>query len=313
MAKKHKHDESKKGESKKVDSKQDKSKHDKSKHGKSKHDKSKHDKSKHDESKPGKSKPDESKLDDPIHDKPKHVRAEVISSAKKLEKMKDKERAEAKETKKSDLLHPLETVTNILLIRHGHTEATELGLLYSDAKMPLTTKGIAQSKAAAKLALNFKPDVIVTGSAVRVAQAAAPLAQTTGLKPVVVKGFEEWHVGTWEGRTYLDIKKNDPKQYAQWSADPVNNAPPGGESIDDLVQRIGKSLRHLILNEEFNGKNIAMVTHSGIIRSIIVQALDMPVSNFWRIAVPTGSLSRVNFSKNFATLQFSGLLPDSKP
>jgi len=257
------------------------------------------------------------KHDESHHHKAKHELSEVISSAEQIEKMQDKEKAETKEKEKDkdkgDLLHPLETVTNILLIRHGHTEATELGLLYSDAKMPLTAKGNKQSRSAAKWAVDFKPDVIVTGSAVRVAQAAEPLAELTGLKPVVVKGFEEWHVGEWEGRTYLDIKKNDPDQYHAWSADPVNNAPPGGESIGDLVQRIGKSLHHLILNDEFAGKKIAMVTHSGIIRSIIVQALDMPVSNFWRIAVPTGSISRVNFSKNFATLQFSGLVPESKP
>src|SRR5450631_1311039 len=94
----------------------------------------------------------------------------------------------------SEQLHPLETITSILLIRHGHTEATELGLLYSDPHMPLTEKGVAQSKLAAKWATRFKPDVILTGNARRVAQAAEPLAHLTGLTPIVTKGFEEWQV-----------------------------------------------------------------------------------------------------------------------
>jgi broad specificity phosphatase PhoE len=229
--------------------------------------------------------------------------------AKEKERERERESESKKELAKEEL-HPPETITNILLIRHGHTEATELGLLYSDATMPLTAKGMEQAKHAAKWAAHFKPEVILTGKALRVVQAAEPLAHVTGIKPTVIKGFEEWRVGKWEGRTYLDIKKNDPAQYEAWSADPVNNAPPEGESIDDLNQRIGKSLRQLIMSDEYCGKKIAMVTHSGIIRSIIVQALDMPVSNFWRIAVPTGSVSRVNFSKNFAILQFSGLVPD---
>jgi broad specificity phosphatase PhoE len=213
----------------------------------------------------------------------------------------------------SEELHPLETITNILLIRHGHTQATQLGLLYSDPHMPLTDKGVEQSKLAAKWAKSFHPDVILTGKALRVSQAAEPLAQLTGIIPTVIAGFEEWHVGKWEGRTYLDIKKNDPEQYHAWCADPVNNAPPGGESIDDLVQRIGKSLLSLVMSDEYGGKNIAMVTHSGIIRSIIVHALDMPTSNFWRLSVPTGSVSRVNFSKNFALLQYCGLVPEAAP
>jgi len=216
-----------------------------------------------------------------------------------------------KETKEEkEELHPLETVTNLLLVRHGHTEATQQGLLYSDAKMPMTEKGHAQAQAAAKWATKFKPDVIITGNALRVAESAKPLAELTGLTPTVVSGFEEWQVGEWEGRTYLDIKKNDPEQYHAWCADPTNNAPPGGESIDDLIVRIGHSLQQLLANDDYAGKNITMVTHSGIIRSILVHALDIPVNNFWRLAIPTGSISRVNFSKNFATLQFCGVLPD---
>jgi broad specificity phosphatase PhoE len=210
----------------------------------------------------------------------------------------------------SEELHPLEVVTSILLIRHGNTASTELGLLYSDPHVPLTDKGIEQSKHAAKWATRFKPDVILTGKALRVSQAAEPLAKLTGLTAKVIEGFEEWHVGEWEGRTYLDIKKRDPEHYKAWCADPVNNAPPGGESIDDLVHRIGKSLLALIKSDEYRGKKIAMVTHSGIIRSIIVQALDMPSSNFWRLSVPTGSISCVNFSTNFALLQYSGLVPE---
>jgi len=251
------------------------------------------------------SKKDHQGKDDDKHDE-KHKKHHADEPAKK-EKL-DKVDATAK--KEVVELHPLETVTSLLLIRHGHTEATERGLLYSDANIELTDRGVEQAKLAAKWAANFKPDMILTGKAKRVVQSAQPLAKLTGLKPQAIAGFEEWQVGKWEGRTYLDIKKNDPEQYQKWCADPINNAPPGGESIDDLVQRIGHHLLHLVRNEEYRGKKIALVTHSGIIRSIIVQALDMPVGNFWRLAIPTGSVSRVNFSPNFALLQFCGLTPE---
>ena len=210
----------------------------------------------------------------------------------------------------SEELHPPETITSIVLVRHGHTQATEMGLLYSDQKLPLTEKGVDQAKLAADWCQRFKADTLICGSAVRVAQSAEPHAKLTGLTPQTVHGFEEWQVGAWEGRTYLDIKKNDPEIYKAWTADPINNAPPGGESIDDLVVRIGKSLRELISNPDFAGKKIIMVTHSGIIRSMILHALDVPVNNFWRLAIPTGSVSRLDFSASFATLQYCGVRPD---
>lgn len=209
----------------------------------------------------------------------------------------------------SEELHPLEAITSLYLVRHGHTRATELGLLYSDPKIEISEKGIVQAQAAAKYIATIKPQILLCGDAVRVAQSSQPVEQETGLKAKTVKGFEEWQVGDWEGRTYLDIKKNDPDQYRFWCADPIGNAPPNGESIVQLSERIRERLIELIANSEFEGKTIAMVTHSGIIRSIIVHALGMPIENFWRLSIPTGSITRIDFSKNFATMHFMAHKP----
>lgn len=209
----------------------------------------------------------------------------------------------------SEELHPLEAITSLYLVRHGHTRATELGLLYSDPKIEITEKGSAQAQAAAKYMATISPQILLCGDAVRVVQSCQPLAAETGLTAQSIKGFEEWQVGNWEGRTYLDIKKNDPDQYHRWCADPIANAPPNGESIIELSERIEASLLDLVANSAFEGKTIAMVTHSGIIRSIIIHALGMPVRNFWRLSIPTGSITRIDFSKNFATMHFMAHKP----
>lgn len=209
----------------------------------------------------------------------------------------------------SDDLHPLEEITTLYLVRHGHTKATELGLLYSDVKIEITPKGEKQAQAAAQYVAASKPQKIICGQAVRVIQSCRPLEQETGLTAEVVDGFEEWQVGEWEGRTYLDIKKNDDEQYHSWCADPIKNAPPGGESIKQLSHRIAESVKALISSPSYCGKSIAMVTHSGIIRSVLVYALGMPVQNFWRLSIPTGSVTRIDFSQNFATVHFMAVSP----
>jgi broad specificity phosphatase PhoE len=209
----------------------------------------------------------------------------------------------------SEELHPLEAITSLYLVRHGHTRATELGLLYSDPKIEISEKGISQAQAAAKYVAAIKPQILLCGAAVRVTQSSQPVEEETGLKAQTIKGFEEWQVGDWEGRTYLDIKKNDPEQYHNWCADPIENAPPNGESIAQLSERIKENLIELTANSEFEGKTIAMITHSGIIRSIIVYALGMPIRNFWRLSIPTGSITRIDFSKNFATMHFMAHKP----
>ena len=61
------------------------------------------------------------------------------------------------------------------------------------------------------------------------------------------------------------------------------------------------------LIEQHKGRKIVLVTHAGVIRSAIIAALEMPIDNFWRISVPTGSVSKIDYSSNFATLQYMSL------
>jgi ribonuclease H / adenosylcobalamin/alpha-ribazole phosphatase len=214
----------------------------------------------------------------------------------------------ADDAKKSEPLHPEEAITSLLLIRHGHTEATEAGLLYTDPAAKLTEKGIEQAKAISKWIPRHNPNVLVANTAMRVRWTADIISGASGLEPVICQGFDEWRVGEWEGRTYLDIKKNDPEIYAAWSKDPITNRPPGGESIEDLCERIRGNLEALI--KTYEGQTVAFVTHAGIIRAILVNALGMSVHNFWRLSIPTGSVSRVDYSANFATVHFVSYRPD---
>ncbi len=202
----------------------------------------------------------------------------------------------------SEVLHPEETITSCLLIRHGHTRATEEGLLYTDPEAPLTKKGQAQAEALSKWLPGQKPDLLISSPSLRVRSTAAIIASVLELEPIIIADLNEWHVGQWEGRTYLDIKKSEPELYHRWSADPINNAPPGGESIAQMCLRVKGILESII--SRFAGKRIALVTHAGIIRAAIVEALSIPVENFWRLSVPVGSVSRLDYSVSFTTLHY---------
>jgi broad specificity phosphatase PhoE len=208
----------------------------------------------------------------------------------------------------TDVLHPEETITSFLLIRHGHTKATEEGRLYTDPNAPLTDKGRLQAQALAAWSVSQKPDALLSSPSLRVRTTADIIGASLEQQPVIIDGLNEWHVGDWEGRTYLDLKNSEPELYSRWSADPIHNAPPGGESISDLCERIERSVKEMI--SRFEGKKLALVTHAGVIRSAIMGALGVPVVNFWRLSIPVGTVSRLDFSANFATLHFMSWRPD---
>lgn len=207
----------------------------------------------------------------------------------------------------TETLHPEELVTTIVFVRHGHTAQTETGKLYSDPAAVMTEKGRTEVEALSAVLPSENADVLLTSPSVRVRATAQLIGERIKLPVTVVDELREWQVGDWEGRSYLEIKKAEPEVYAAWSKDPIRNAPPGGESIEQLCERAKRHLEQI--TTEYGGKRIILVSHAEVIRAFLVYALGMPVDNFWRINIPTASASKVDFSNNFATLQYSGLRP----
>lgn len=208
----------------------------------------------------------------------------------------------------SEVLHPEEAVTTVLLVRHGHTPATDSGKIYSDPDAELTERGIEQIRELAEWIPQLKPTAVLCGPALRVRSSAEIIAKPLGLPIKTDDGLHYWRVGDWDGKTYLEVKKNEPEIYKKWTADPVRNAPPGGESIADVCHRTQTTLDKIRTNYE--GQTVAVVTHAEIIRAALVYALGMPLDNYWRVFVPTGSVSRIDLSANFATVHYMSFRPE---
>jgi alpha-ribazole phosphatase len=107
----------------------------------------------------------------------------------------------------------------------------------------------------------------------------------------------------------VDIKAEEPELYRAWVNDPILNKPPGGESIADVIVRTKEKIGGIIASHP--GKKIAVVTHAGIIRSAVVGALEMQINNFWRVVIPVGSATRIDYSPSFAALQYMSLKPEN--
>ncbi len=205
----------------------------------------------------------------------------------------------------TEALHPEELVTTIVFVRHGHTQQTEQGKLYSDPKALLTAKGLKQAEDIAVWLPKEAPNLLLSSTADRVVGTAKSISHALDLPITLLPGLDEQNVGEWEGRSYLEIKKENPDLYKSWCQDPIRNAAPGGESLLQVYERVNADIAKVIAS--YAGKKIVLVTHAGVIRSAIIHALQMPIDNFWRIAVPTGSISKIDYSNNFATMQYMSM------
>jgi broad specificity phosphatase PhoE len=166
----------------------------------------------------------------------------------------------------------------LTLICHAATAATRDAAFPLDE--PLEPQG--QAKAAALAATVRRLDAAWTSPARRAVETAAALQIEAAVDPAL----RDTDYGSWAGRRLDDVAAADPTGVAAWMSDTAA-APHGGDSVDDLFQRIAPWMESIGSQD---GRIVA-VTHASVMRATIILALGAPSLSFWRIDV--GPLARV--------------------
>src|SRR3977135_1172129 len=103
--------------------------------------------------------------------------------------------------------------THILLIRHGQSEGNAERRFGGHTATPLSALGRSQALATARALKTEKINAIYSSDLTRAREAAAPLAELTGLRIRASDSFRERSVGVMEGLTFEDAAAQHPDQY----------------------------------------------------------------------------------------------------
>jgi broad specificity phosphatase PhoE len=125
-------------------------------------------------------------------------------------------------------------------------------------------------------------------------------AEALGLSAAVAAELRDCDYGRWSGLELAEVQPGEPEHVSAWLTDTAA-APHGGESIVNLVGRVGRWLDR----QRDAGHTIA-VTHPAVIRAAMVYALDAPLLSFWRIDVAPLTLTDLRFNGRVWTLRSSG-------
>ena len=98
------------------------------------------------------------------------------------------------------------------------------------------------------------------------------------LQPTPLKAFREIDHGMWEGLVHKDVEQKYAADYAQWTADPLTFAPPGGETGMAVLGRALPALRQLV--KDHTGKTVLLVSHKATNRLLIAYLLGMDVRRY---------------------------------
>ena len=179
----------------------------------------------------------------------------------------------------------------ILLARHGQTDDNVPPLRFQGrTDTPLNDTGRAQ---AAELASRVRDEglaALYCSDLIRARATAEIVGREVGLEPVVDERFSEADQGVWEGRYMDDVRAEDPESWAAWRAADEAFRFPGGESLQEQMDRVIAGL----VDVTHSGSLPALVVcHGGAIRVALCHTHARGLAMFHHWDVPNGAVVRL--------------------
>lgn len=192
-------------------------------------------------------------------------------------------------------------------VRHGESEGNALGaqcLVNNDC--PLNEVGKADIQ---KIAEYFKQQNIAVSDVYssdldRTRQTAEAIANAYNLPVKIKTDLTERNWGDWGGMVWEEVAK---KLSVMDIEDRYTFVPPNGESWQHMEERVFKALEE-IAEENTEGEHIVIVTHKGVLRSVLPVLAEAGKEKHEDFTVKTGSITAFGFHKK--DFHFVGLKPE---
>jgi alpha-ribazole phosphatase/probable phosphoglycerate mutase len=183
--------------------------------------------------------------------------------------------------------------TRLHLIRHGEVEGAEEKRYNGQSDVGLTAKGVAQIGFLQLRIKKFPVTAVYCSDLTRCVEGATMLATGYELQPVANKQLREIDAGDWQGMTWDEILKQDPKLWKKRLDDIVNVPFPNGENLLGVAKRIRPIIQDLV--EKHQGEEIVVVAHGGVNRIILLDAIGAPLESLFSIEQDFGCLNCIDY------------------
>lgn len=180
-------------------------------------------------------------------------------------------------------------IITIDMLRHGETDGGNIYRGSTDS--PLTPNGLRQMKnSVAEFDSKHLWQKVYCSPLQRCRVFAESCAASNQLPFKVEDQLREIDFGDWDGCDITEVWRQTPQLVEAFWQDPESNPPPGGESIQQLMQRTKLFIDQILAAEE---DHLLLVSHGGVIRALLAQILNIPASSWAALRVDYASFSRI--------------------
>jgi alpha-ribazole phosphatase len=189
----------------------------------------------------------------------------------------------------------------LVLVRHAEVSEEARGRCYGRRDFGLSDRGRQQSLRVAEHLADQPVAAIVSSPSRRARETADAIAAPHQLAVTVVDELSELDFGELEGLTYEEMESTWPELYAVWMTEPASVAFPGGEALADLQARVAAAVAQL--RALHDGSVVVAITHAGVVRAVLADALGIPDDRYFRIDVEPASITRVEWRDGAAVVR----------
>jgi broad specificity phosphatase PhoE len=151
----------------------------------------------------------------------------------------------------------------LVLVRHGESVGNRIRRFTTTSEAPMTELGREQALSAARrVKERFHPVLVIASSYARARETGAIIAAELGVALEINSGLHEQNLGSFAGQPYRAVLEDpayDPNRSWSWR-------PPGGESQEDVLRRVGPVFDRIARAHESD--EIVIVSHGGVMRAL---------------------------------------------
>jgi len=185
------------------------------------------------------------------------------------------------------------------LVRHGRTELNRDNRVQGHSQITLDEEGLVQAR---KLRDRLAGETFVaafSSDLTRAQQTAQTILGNRNTTLTASSDLREFDYGLWNNLTLAEVKDKYSSELSRMM-DAQNFAPPGGESLIQVLERTGRFVTQV--KTQVPEGNLLVVCHGGSLRGLIVHLLGLPIDKLWSLQVDLTSLSIVDIHPNRAVL-----------
>jgi alpha-ribazole phosphatase len=143
----------------------------------------------------------------------------------------------------------------VVLVRHMAVEV-QPGTCYGRMDMPLRRDALDHVPSLAARICTHGIARVWTSPAARCRALADTIAALAATSPIIDPRLQELHFGAWEGVPWDMVPRSE---LDRWAATPLSFAPPGGESGQEFLDRVGGAHQAIYAD----GQDCVVVSHGG--------------------------------------------------